>query len=44
MADCESCPSNGYKCDTKDTCSIENNPLNSVKNIIRCHEWKRWCR
>jgi Mrp family chromosome partitioning ATPase len=33
MANCESCPSNG-KCDTKDTCSIENNPLNKVKNII----------
>ena len=33
MADCESCPSNG-KCDNKDTCSIENNPLNKVKNII----------
>ena len=33
MADCGSCPSNG-KCDNKDTCSIENNPLNKVKNII----------
>lgn len=33
MADCESCPSNGG-CDNKDTCSIENNPLNRVKNII----------
>ena len=33
MANCESCPSNGG-CDNKDTCSIENNPLNKVKNII----------
>ncbi|MBU3187981.1 Mrp/NBP35 family ATP-binding protein [Clostridium bowmanii] len=33
MANCESCPSNA-KCDSKDTCSIENNPLNKVKNII----------
>ncbi|MBU3160752.1 Mrp/NBP35 family ATP-binding protein [Clostridium frigoris] len=33
MADCKSCPSNG-ECDNKDTCSIENNPLNKVKNII----------
>ena len=33
MANCESCPSNG-ECDNKDTCSIENNPLNKVKNII----------
>lgn len=33
MADCESCPSNN-KCDSKDTCSIENNPSNIVKNII----------
>jgi len=33
MADCESCPSHG-ECDNKDTCSIENNPLNKVKNII----------
>jgi len=33
MADCESCPSHGG-CDNKDTCSIENNPLNKVKNII----------
>ncbi|MFT5873566.1 MAG: Mrp family chromosome partitioning ATPase [Clostridium sp.] len=33
MADCESCPSSG-KCDDKETCGIENNPLNKVKNII----------
>ncbi|MBW9157416.1 Mrp/NBP35 family ATP-binding protein [Clostridium tagluense] len=33
MANCKSCPSNA-KCDSKDTCSIENNPLNKVKNII----------
>jgi Mrp family chromosome partitioning ATPase len=33
MADCKSCPSND-KCDNKDTCGIENNPLNNVKNII----------
>lgn len=33
MADCESCPSHG-ECDNKDTCNIENNPLNKVKNII----------
>lgn len=33
MADCKSCPSNS-KCDNKDTCTIVNNPLNKVKNII----------
>ena len=33
MADCNGCPSNG-ECDNKDTCSIENNSLNKVKNII----------
>ena len=33
MAECESWPSNG-ECDNKDTCDIENNPLNKVKNII----------
>lgn len=33
MANCESCPSN-EECDNKDTCGIENNPLNKVKNII----------
>ncbi|MBU3182323.1 Mrp/NBP35 family ATP-binding protein [Clostridium psychrophilum] len=33
MAECNNCPSND-KCDNKDTCSIENNPLNKVKNII----------
>jgi Mrp family chromosome partitioning ATPase len=33
MADCKNCPSNS-KCDNKDTCSIVNNPLNKVKNII----------
>jgi Mrp family chromosome partitioning ATPase len=34
MADCESCPSNATGCDNKETCGIENNPLNKVKNII----------
>ena len=43
MADCESCPSNG-KCDDKDTCGIENNSLNKVKNIIGVMSGKRWCR
>jgi len=33
MADCKSCPSKGA-CDNKETCMIENNPLNKVKNII----------
>jgi len=33
MANCESCPSNDG-CDNKSTCSIKNNPLNKVKNII----------
>ena len=33
MANCESCPSNG-ECDNKETCMVENNPLNKVKNII----------
>lgn len=32
MADCNGCPSKG-NC-KKDTCMVENNPLNSVKNII----------
>ncbi len=33
MANCESCPSEG-NCEKKDTCMVENNPLNKVKNII----------
>lgn len=33
MADCGNCPSKG-SCDKQETCSIKNNPYNSIKNVI----------
>lgn len=33
MANCEACPSKG-NCDSQETCMVENNPHNEVKNII----------
>lgn len=33
MSNCNSCPSKG-KCNNKENCMVENNPLNKVKNVI----------
>ena len=33
MADCNSCPSKG-ECNSQETCTIKNNPYNSVKRVI----------
>ena len=33
MADCNNCPSKG-ECKSQDSCTIKNNPFNSVKKVI----------
>jgi len=33
MADCDNCPSKG-SCDSKDSCTIKNNPYSNVKHVI----------
>lgn len=34
MSDCNTCPSNDECKKDKETCMIENNPMNNIKNVI----------
>lgn len=39
MSNCGSCPSKGECNKDKESCGIENNPLNNIKKNYRCNEW-----